>query len=366
VSSPARIGFIGSGWRASAYFRIAAARPENFEITRVLAHTEASAERVSEDWGLASTTSVSEFRLAGPFDYVIVSVPSREALALALPLLQENIPVLCETPLGASTHELPEFLARVGFSAPLQVAEQYHRQPMHAARIRVARSGVLGRVQSATVAVAHGYHGVSLVRSILGGDFRAITVSAIRRIDVAVNSLGRSGWSPDLVLRESERLQARLTFPDTNQYADFDFTDSQYFSPIRSRHLSIRGDHGELVDSSVRHIHTPGELFDRSLMRVETGADGDLGGLHLRAITLGSDVLWTNPFAPARLSDDELAIASCMQAMTEFSRGGPPFYGIADAAEDAYLAELIHESASTGAPLSTQARPWLGQTSLIA
>jgi hypothetical protein len=55
---------------------------------------------------------------------------------------------------------------------------------------------------------------------------------------------------------------------------------------------------------------------------------------HLRAITLGERVLWRNPFGDARLSDDELAVATVLRAMRRYVNEGVEFYGIPDAAED--------------------------------
>ena len=50
-----RFGVLGSGYRASLYFRIAKALPEQFEICMVLCHSEESACRVKEKFDFPVT-----------------------------------------------------------------------------------------------------------------------------------------------------------------------------------------------------------------------------------------------------------------------------------------------------------------------
>ena len=137
-------------------------------------------------------------------------------------------------------------------------------------------------------------------------------------------------------------------WPERGVSAVYDFTGEQYFSPIRSRRMPVRGTHGELAEDRVVTMREPGEPVVLRIARADTGLDGDLGGHHLRAIALGDAVLWRNPFGAARLSDDELAVATVLRAMRRYVTEGDEFYGIADAAEDQYLSELVHDAARTG------------------
>jgi hypothetical protein len=77
-------------------------------------------------------------------------------------------------------------------------------------------------------------------------------------------------------------------------------------------------------------------------------------------------VLWRDPFGGARLSDDELAVATVLRAMRAFALDGTPFYGIADAAEDQYLAELVHRAAASGEPVTGTPQAWSTAASVLA
>jgi len=148
--------------------------------------------------------------------------------------------------------------------------------------------------------------------------------------------------------------------------ATYDFAGEQYFSPIRSRQITIRGTHGEVADDRVVSIREPGNPIVLPITRADTGLDGDLEGHHLRDIRLGEQVLWRDPFGGLRLSDDELAVATVLHAMRRFVDDGVPFYGIADAAEDQYLSELMHEAARAGRMQRSGERAWAELPSALA
>ncbi|MDH2442594.1 gfo/Idh/MocA family oxidoreductase [Amnibacterium sp. CER49] len=361
-SAPARVGLVGTGWRSEFFRRVAEECPALISIGGVLAHTEGSAARVRDVWGSAATTSLSEFLRLG-YDFVVVAVPRGVAGQLAAEIVR-RVPVLLETPPAADVPELQRLFRSLGADSPLQVAEQYRFQPQHAARLAVVRSGRLGDPVSAAVSAAHDYHGISLLRAILGTGFREAEITARTFPERTMASYGFDGWATEPAERTSERTLAQLVFDD-GTVGLYDFADEQYFSPVRSRHVSVRGVRGELTDDTVRWLESPTEPFRLELTRRQPGSDGDLEGPHLDRITLGAEVIYRNPFAGARLTDDELAIATVLARMSEFVRGGAGFYGLADASHDAYLGHLVHRAAREGHAVRTSRQPWSGSAGLI-
>ena len=59
-----------------------------------------------------------------------------------------------------------------------------------------------------------------------------------------------------------------------------------------------------------------------------------------------------------RMSDDEIAIAECLVRMSDHVDGGPPFYSLAEASQDNYLALLMQEAARTGEPVRSRPQVW--------
>lgn len=360
-----RVGFVGGGYRLTPYLAAIRALPDEFEAVGAVVRTQASAERLTAQ-GVPATTSIDAFLAAGPYDFVLLSVPWPEILPMAGRLLDAGATVLSETPIAERTELVGPFLQRYGADARLQSAEQYRFQPMHAARIAVARSGRIGDAVSVTASFAHDYHAMSVVRAALGIGFEPVTATAAVFDDRGVHPLGREGWSEELEVGTSSRTVASLLWQDRGVSAVYDFTGEQYFSPIRSRRLSVRGTHGELAEDRVVSIRVPGQPVAVPLVRNATGVDGDLGGYHLRDIGLGDTVLWRSPFGAARLSDDEIAVATVLRAMSTYADGGAPFYGIADAAEDQYLDELIHRAAAEQRTVTSTPQAWSHLPSALA
>lgn len=118
--------------------------------------------------------------------------------------------------------------------------------------------------------------------------------------------------------------------------------------------MLIRGERGEIVNDTVYYLkdfHTPIAL---DLRRDTTGANGNLEGFYLRGIQAGGEWLYTNPFAPAPLSDDEIAIATCLVRMDEYVRTSREFYPLAEACQDHYLNLLCQQAVREGRDLQAE------------
>lgn len=73
---------------------------------------------------------------------------------------------------------------------------------------------------------------------------------------------------------------------------------------------------------------------------------------------MGDEWLYQNPFAPVSLSDEEIAVATCLVKMTEYARGGPSFYSLAEAAQDHYLGLTVAQAVASGQAVSTSSQVW--------
>ena len=90
-----------------------------------------------------------------------------------------------------------------------------------------------------------------------------------------------------------------------------------------------------------------------------TGAGTNLEGFFLRGVRGQDGWVYENPFRPARMFDDEIAVATCMQKMAEYVQGGPDFYSLAEAMQDRYLALLTVQSAKEGKVLEASPQIWM-------
>ncbi|MDX1931602.1 MAG: Gfo/Idh/MocA family oxidoreductase [Capsulimonadales bacterium] len=350
-------GVIGAGWRTDFFMRIAAALPDRFAVSGVVIRNADKATAFTGRWNVPTFGTAEEMLDATTPDLVVVSVPWGVSVSMLRLCAERGVPALGETPPAPDVEGLNELATLVRQNAKIQVAEQYFAQPLHAARLTVVRSGRIGTPSQAQVSVAHGYHGISLMRKYLGIRFENATITARRVVSPIVNSPGREGPPETEKVVDSGQMLAHFEF-ENGKTGLFDFTGDQYFSFIRGPRLLVRGERGEIENETVRFLLDATAGVRLSLQREDTGHLGNLEGYHHRGYTLGAEYVYRNPFAPGRLADDEIAIAAALAGTAAYAQGGPDFYSLADAAQDRYLDIRMEEAARTGAPVTTDTQAW--------
>ena len=341
---PIPFALIGGGWRAAFFERVASALPERFRLTgRYSRRTPAGSSSLGD---LLDTQPA----------FVVLEVLREATPGLLHELAGRGAAVLVETPPAVDLDGLRGLapLARAG--PRIQVAEQYRFQPLHAARLAIVASGRLGQISEAQVSVAHGYHGIDLLRRFLGVSNEPVTITARRFESPVIAGPDRAG--PPAKEHRIHDPQVIASFDYGDRLGILDFSDEQYFSWIRGLRLLVRGERGEIDGNDVRWLtdhRTPAHV---RLERHDTGHDGNLEGLYLDGITAGAEWLYRNPFGTARLTDDELAVATCLAGMPAAIDGGPAVCSLADAVHDRYLDLLVEQAILAGGPVRVTGHPW--------
>ncbi|MDR6551585.1 Gfo/Idh/MocA family oxidoreductase [Paenibacillus qinlingensis] len=350
-------GIVGRGWRAEFYLRIAQMQPHRFAVRAMLVRDEERGREIEEKWGVKTYRDMASFVSSGQLLFVVVCV-SRDAMpGCTLELVERNIPVLTETPPANDISGMTDLYRSVSkLKGRVQVAEQYLYQPMHAARIAFVRSGKLGDVSQVQVSAAHGYHGISLIRKLLGIQFQNAIIRGQRFTSEIVKGPGRNGPPESEVIGNSVQDIATLRFG--NQLALFDFTGDQYFSWIRQNRVLVRGNRGELSDETFRYLKDFTTPITGNFRRVDTGHNGNLEGYYHQGIIAGEDWVYENPVVPGRLSDDEIAIATSLTRMADYVKGGPSCYDLAEAMQDHYVSIIMQSAIESGEELTTTTQPW--------
>lgn len=358
-SIPIRFGLVGGGWRAEFFTRIAQALPDQFAIAGAVLRDPQKASDFSQRWRIHAYASVEEMALSGNLDFVVLSVKADAHPDYCRTFLRLGVPALLETPAALDVAAMIEIWRMVEQGLRVHVAEQYLFQPLHAARLVLIAEGRLGRVSSARVSAAHGYHGVSLMRQFLGIGFEDAKISARTFAAPLFEGAGRSG--PPVAEKIAQSMQTLGEFDFGDRLGLFDFIDMQYWSYVRSHRVLVRGERGEIADLELRYLKDFRTPVMHTLQRRDRGQYGDLYGYFLEGITAGDDYAFVNPFPHARLMDDEIAIAIALRKMAEFARGeGPGPYSFAEAAQDQYLSLSMQQAAQSGEAVVTTRQPWAG------
>ncbi|MFD2078992.1 Oxidoreductase family, NAD-binding Rossmann fold [Actinopolymorpha cephalotaxi] len=364
MTGAATFGIVGgAGFRAQYFLRIAQALPERFRVAGLVVRDADRGAEMERRWDVPTFRTLDDFLArtrpnAPDFpDFVVVSVPAAAGAGYIRDLAGRGVPVLAETPPAPDLDGLHRLWADLaGTGARVQVAEQYHLHPVNQARLALVEEGRLGPVTQATVSFSHLYHAVSLLRLLLGVGYDDAVIRGMRFESPWVAGPTREGPPREDVLVTSERDLAWLDFGD--RLGCYDFTANQHRSWIRSNHVSVRGHRGEIFDRRVRVQEPSGTPLDLELTRVNRGEWENAEGYFLQGITAGDRWVYQNPFAPARLYDDEIAIATCLAKMAEHAAGGPGFYGLDEACQDHYLGMMIAQAVRTGETVRTERQPW--------
>lgn len=347
----------GASFRAQYYLRIARALPEQFRICGMVIRDEEKGQQLEQKWNVTTYRNLTQLLEKEQPDFVVVSVDWSAAPDYLLELGDRGIPVLAETPPAPTIDgllTLHEKLTCKG--AKVLVAEQYHLQPIEQARLSLIHSGKVGNVTQATVSISHFYHGVSLIRKMLGVGFEDATIRGMRFTAPITAGPDRSGPPREEKMIMAERDIAWLEF--NGKLGIYDFTKDQHRSWIRSNHLSVRGDRGEIFDNRLKALADYATPIQLDLKRMNKGEEENSEGYYLEGIMAGERWVYRNPFTPARLFDDEIAIATCLKKMADYIAGGPSFYSLAEASQDHYLGLMMEKAILSSETIRTTRQPW--------
>ena len=291
-------------------------------------------------------------------DFVLTATPRAVTPSFIVEAVDRGLPVLAETPPAPDLAGLRALWSAVGDSGLVQVAEQYPMMPSHAARAALVASGAIGTPTQVQVSSTQQYHAVALIRRLLAAGRGSVSVRATRFAAPLVSPLSRTGWTDDEEAHSTTTTIATLDFGD-GRSGVYDFTEQQTRNQLRFRRLTVRGSAGELHNDEVIRMTGPRTLVRTPLVRRQTGYDLDLIGYDTEHISLGSEVLYRNPYPGRRWMDEEIAMATLLERMADWVRGeGPEPYPLAEGAQDQQVALAIEESANSDTTVTTPREAW--------
>jgi predicted dehydrogenase len=354
---PLRYGIVGHGWRADFYLRLARQVPDRFQCAGVVTRNAETGARLEREWGVPTYRRPEDLVASQEPEVVVTSVPPAANPGVIECLVDLGTAVLAETPPAPDAEGLRRLWAAVGPTDLVQIAEQHPFLPVVVALRTLVDRGVLGQVTSAQVSWTHDYHAMALLRTLLGVGGESARVSAVRTAGPLLEGPGRGGWPAEPEVEQAVHTLALVEVAGSTGV--YDFTEGQWFNPLRRRHLILRGSHGEVVGNEVTWTGDDGAPVSAPIVRRQTGLDGNLEGADLDTLSWAGQVLYRNPYPGARMSDEEIAIATCLEATGLWRRGeGPAPYPLADGCQDHLLALSVAAAAERGQSVTTNVEPW--------
>jgi predicted dehydrogenase len=356
--APTRYALVGSGWRSSVYLRLAYVLPDLFEVTGVVTRREESGTRVEQEFGVPTFRTIEELLAQQQPEFVVLSVPWPLTPELTTTLVRADVPVLAETPPAPDLEGMRALWREVGPSGLVQVAEQYALMPLHAARLTLTREGLIGVPGSVHVSSTHLYHVVAMMRAFLDVRIEPARVLSQAFHAPLVDPITPAGWTHDLEPKRARTILSTVDFGD-DRMGLYDFTDNQWWNPVRPDHLTVRGSTGEIHDESVVRMLDDTTPARSVLERAVTGHGMNYEGTDLTHLSFEGRVVFRNRFEGGRLSDDEIGTAELLSRTGAWTRGeGPAPYPLADGMHDHAVGIAMEESLTTGAVVQVGEEPW--------
>jgi predicted dehydrogenase len=358
TAEPARFAIVGGGWRSEVFLRLAQDLPEQFQVTGLYSRSAEKRESAARRFGADAADSLDALMSKGEPEFVLVAIPWPVAPEVTAEIAARGVAVLEETPPAPDVDAMRRLWGRIGDRDLVQVADQSMYMPSHMARLAIVRDGVIGTPTSVHVSSNHLYHAVSIMRGLLGAGKGCTAVDAREFVSPVVDPISFDGFTGDPSPVDRVTTLAMIDFGNAKSGL-YDFTENQWFNPLRGRRLLIRGTRGEILDDRVAHLEDETTVIESRIVRRQTGIDFNLEGFSLDNIAFNGRAVYRNPFAAARQSDEDIAAATLVQAMAMWvRRQGPAPYPLADGLQDHLVGLAIQESARVGVTVKTSEEAW--------
>ncbi len=341
---------VGAGWRSNYFFKLAKELPDLFSVSGVVVRDEKKALHIKETWGFPVANDINNLKNTGEF--IVLCLPQNVMPSFIQDCNKKEYYVLAETFEMNNVQALNDFYASIEKPELVQIAEQYTLQPMHHARLNLIKKGEIGDIQQAIISSGHGYHGTSLIRNYLGKTFENCTVRGKIFNGKVIKGPGRNGYPEKEELVTENQVIATLDFGDS--IGMHYFTSEQYFSKIRKPNILIRGTHGEIQNDTVRSLIDFKTPIEYPLIRETQGFNEFPSSYGLIGITGAKDWVYKNAYVKTSISDDEIAVATELEKMAVYVRGGKVFYSLEEGLQDQYLSLLIKESITTNTDIDSK------------
>ena len=319
---------LGSGWRAHFYMRIARLLPDILSIASVYTRSGERCQMVLDE-GFTASSDIST-ALSYEHDAVVIA-SGREGFAETLRYLHgKGERLIAETSfLPLSDNELEEFSSYDGL-----VMEQYQYTPLFSAVMSIL-SDMDDKPDQLYLSGLHSHHSASIMRRILGtGHHMPDEIHSMDFPSSIIRTGSRNGMDRSGETEEYERKVRMMRFGKA--LFIHDFSSNQYHSYLYGKHFEIRSRFSVITEEGVRTVDGRGYPLFMPFVFHRDAAFGN-GSLALSHITLGSRTVFTNPYYPIGMNDDEIAMAMMLE---QYGNGMDP-YPFREGIMDAKLGKLL-------------------------
>lgn len=354
-----KVGIVGAGDRVKRIYRaVLNALSDRIEVAGFVARDRSKGEAFAAESGWRHFGSMDDLIKEAQPAFLILVVNPAAKVGVLFDAIGRGLPILTETPLAwdeRTARGIVSFAASRGVQ--VGVAEQFPNLPAEALKRKLISLGALGSIKSAVNDFAtFDYHGIAQLRAYLGDHRHACSATATE------HDFGKTGVIEGVAPPVPELGWPERWLLGTVKYSDGALLVHNYSSgysvlPTRPKgRVLVHGECGSLVDDSLLLVNRrTGEIHRDEIRREVTDS---AGGEVLRRVSIRTpdhgEIEWRNPFAQHSLTDEQIAVATHVEAMIQVARhDGLPLYPASCALEDVeYLRALSYSARRGGVPVS--------------
>lgn len=241
-----KIGLVGTGYRAEFYLN-ASNLDNNIEITNIYCHSKESYDKMIQS-GYKATMNIDDF-IKEKYDFVVVSIKKDLNYKMSKYLMDNNINVVQETPAFTDINDYKDILK---YKDKIVIAEQYKYYQYYNNIKDLIDKKYFGNIKEVMISELHDYHMISIMRYLFELDFNNTKFYGNKYKEAITKTKDRYNEYHTGELKEITG--KHIIFNACGIRIIYDFTGEEYRSPIRSKHLIIRGDRGELIDNKLKYL----------------------------------------------------------------------------------------------------------------
>lgn len=302
-----RVCILGLGYR-SKYFLDAIKMIEDIEIVGALVRDKNTIYEPLKAYNINLTTSKENILTLNP-DFIINTSSKKVNTVLSAFFLEKGIPVLQETPIALET-ELIDFMMK--YKGLYQIAEQYQYYDYFIKIKELINNRYLGDIESMTFSYAHDYHGISIIRHILG-DFNHLSITGSIFKESIAQTKTRYDEFHDGTLKEYSTKHLFMMWDNTKII--YDFNSEEYRSHIRNPYLVIHGSRGEIINDCIRYLDKDNNYITDNILGF--GSYDDLVPVKRVILKMIDFVKTKKDFYPLEFAKDDSKISILMNSFDE-------------------------------------------------
>jgi predicted dehydrogenase len=336
-STAVKVGLVGTGRRiCEVYLPVLQQLSSQYEIIGFTTGSPESARKFESKTGICSFQSARQLVEQQSPALLITAVPDRLNETAIKTLLDLRVPILTETPVAWSASGIRKIIQKAAANnVPVGVAEQTPFLPLEQFRKQLIDCGVFGDIYAAFNDFhSYSYHGIAQLRRYLKG-----TPTQVRSAEYSVGAKGKSQIGPQQ--RDIRWQSGSVVFNDGGTLLHHYALSGPSFQPA----VHFHGTRGAMANDEIRIFNgKSGQIETSRATRLES-VPGYLESISADLTGIGK-IVWNNPFAEYRFSDEQIAVATILNGMSMTIReGAPPIYTAEDFLADIEIVQAFRYSA---------------------